>query len=805
MELPESGFFAAFFAALLRPCLGLLDRPSSPKYQGEIGLAGLSSQVRVYWDGWAIPHVFAAHERDLFFAQGFLHAQERLWQMEMSRRFLSGRTAEIFGPVALPWRDLSSPFRGRTAVDLDYFVRLVGIRASARSSLARLSEPLTDFVDAYCSGVNRYIEQCGKKLPWEFRVLRHQPEPWLPEDTLTVGKGLAFVLSTALYTRLNFIAVAQKLRDQPDKLRALFPAYPDNAPVIARAVWDQSRALWRFTQGLFGAADWHSAGGGSNAWAIGPERSRSESAMLCNDPHLRLSLPSIWYLMHLQAAARLNHSEPFEVWGASIPGCPLIQLGRNRRIAWGATAAVCDDVEIYRERLHPLDSDRYSVGHQWQKLEIESELIAVRRHKARETIIRRTRHGPVISDFAGPPAGDEVLSMRWTAHEPSEEMRSLYGINGAESWRDFLQSLRYHTAPSLNFVYADCAGNIGYALAGRIPARKSAPDLLPVAGWDDSNEWPGYIPFDDLPRLYNPPEGFVAAANNRVADATYPFYLSHFFEPPHRIRRISERLQERKKFTLEDLAQIQLDDVSLHARELIATLKDELVGVFDPRSAIQTAIDYLLSWDGRCSETSVAAAIFHVFHHRLLVNLLTPELGDELFIAYVEILNQCIVPTDRILSHPDSVWFARRRRSELVALALREACSELEAALGADIRQWHWGKIHKLRLHHALGRVPVLRDLLGIGSIAAAGDGTTINLGFYRYSNPYMQTVGASLRFVVDMGSPESAEFILASGQSGHPLSSHYGDQTALWLRGKRINLARPSFDSAVVLLLEPL
>ncbi|MGH7796946.1 MAG: penicillin acylase family protein, partial [Candidatus Binatia bacterium] len=423
MELPESGIFSSIFAALLRPYLRSLDKPSLPRYHGELGLAGLRKNVTVRWDTHAIPHVFAADEPDLFFAQGYLHAQERLWQMEMSRRFLGGRTAEIFGDFALPWKDLSSQFRRRTSVDLDYFVRLLGIGASAEASLSLLSEPLRLYLDAYCSGVNRYIEQCGNKLPWEFRLLRHRPDPWRPEDTLAIGKGLAFLLSTALYTRLNFIAVATKLQDQSQKLRALFPAYPNDAPVIARAVWDQVRALWQFSGGILAAAGWHPGGSGSNSWVVAPSRSRSGNAILCNDPHLRMTLPSTWYLMHLRAEERSTEPEPYEVWGASIPGCPLIQLGHNRRIAWGITAAVCDDVEIYRERLHPLEPDRYLVGHQWQKLQSHSELIGVRRSAPRAKIIRSTRHGPVISDFSGMTAGGEVLSVRWTAHEPSEEMR----------------------------------------------------------------------------------------------------------------------------------------------------------------------------------------------------------------------------------------------------------------------------------------------------------------------------------------------------------------------------------------------
>ena len=809
MELPESGFLSTVFAALLRPYLRFLDGPSLPKYHGELVLAGLKQNVTVRWDRFAIPSVFAADEPDLFFAQGFLHAQERLWQMEMSRRFLGGRTAEIFGDFALPWKDLSSQFRGRTAVDLDYFVRLLGIRTSADACLSLLSEHLRLCLDAYCSGVNRYIEQCGAKLPWEFRLLRHRPEPWRPEDTLIIGKGLAFLLSTALYTRLNFTAVAERLHEQPDKLRALFPSYPDEAPVVTRAVWDQARALWRFSSGMLAAGEWHPAGSGSNGWAIAPGRSQTGGAMLCNDPHLRMSLPSIWYLMYLKAQKRSIQPEAYEVWGASIPGCPLIQLGRNRQVAWGITAAVCDDVEIYRERLHPLESERYRVGHQWQNFQSRRELIAVRRSTAREKIIRSTRHGPVISDFSDRTAGGEVLSVRWTAHEPSTEMRGVYGINCAANWEEFQQSLRHHAAPSLNFLYADSAGNIGYTLAGHIPLRNTVPTLLPLPGWEESNDWRGYIPFDDLPRLYNPPGGLIATANNRVTDASYPFYLSHFFEPPHRIRRIHERLREREQFTAENHGVIQLDDVSLHAKELIAALKDELAQDFGSHPTLTKAVNYLLAWDGSCAEGSVEAAIFHVFHHRLLVNLLRPDLGEELFSAYVEILNQCIVPTDRILSDPDSPWFARRPRSELVAISLRETCEEIEAELGVDVTQWSWGRIHKLHMNHALGRLPIFKHLLGIGPLAAAGDGATINLGFYRHSNPYTQTVGASLRFIADMRDPHSSGFILPSGQSGHPFSAHYSDQTPLWLDGKRIHMRHFDGDRGhagdEVLLLKPL
>jgi penicillin G amidase len=797
MELPKSGFLLTGFSVLLGPLIRLLDKNSLPKYHGESTLAGLNNVAEVRWDRFAVPHVFAYNELDLFCAQGFLHAQERLWQMEMSRRFFSGRMAEIFGDFSLPWRELSAQFRGRSCADFDYFLRLLGIGAAAVASVDLLSEQDQLRLRAYCSGINRYIEQCGRKLPWEFRVLRHTPELWRPEDSLTIGKGLAFLLSTALFTRLNLIAIAAQLIDQPAKLRTLFPSYPDEGPVITRAVWDHVRGLWEFTSDFLASSDWHPAGNGSNNWAIAPGRSAGGSAILCNDPHLRMTLPSIWYLMHLK------EQDGYEVWGASIPGIPYIQLGHNQWIAWGMTAAVCDDVEIYREKLHILEQDRYLVGHRWQKLETRRELISIRGRQPRERIMRWSRHGPIISDFNETYSGQEILSVRWTAHEPSRELQSLYAVNRARNWDEFQKGLRYHTAPTLNFVYADRDGNIGYILAGKIPRRAEVPSLLPLEGWDEQNDWQGYIPFEELPHVYNPPDGFVASANNRVTDSVYPYYLSHFFEPPHRIRRIRELLSGRKKFSADDLAAIQLDNVSLHAKELISSLEVDLAHLVDENSIVKTAADRLLSWDGRCTVESIEATLFHVFHHRLLVNVLGPALGEELFCAYVEILNQCIVPTDRILNDPTSVWFKDRSRFQVVTISLRETCAELQEALGDNLEEWHWGSIHRLHMNHALGRLDILKPLLGI-DLSTPGDGMTINMGFYRHSNPYSHTVGASLRLVVDLGNWQASGFILPSGQSGHPLSAHYRDQLNYWLGGKRIVLFTPPGDESRCLVLKP-
>jgi len=806
MERPKNGFWTSAFSALLAPIIRRLDHPSRPKYEGDLILPGLHHRVDIYWESHGIPHVIAADEYDLFLAQGYLHAQERLWQMDMTRRFLAGRVAELFGNFSVPWRELASRFRGRGSADFDYFMRLIGIRESALASLDLLPEDDRLRLQAYSDGVNRYIERCGKRLPWEFRLLRYQPKPWRPADSLTLQKGFAFLVSPALFTRLNMIAIAAKLEGQPEKLRSLFPSYPEDGPTITRAVKDAAQGIWRFVNGALATSDWHPAGHGSNSWVIAPQRSATGGPILCNDPHLRMTLPPVWYLMHLRAQSSPTNADGYEAWGASVPGSPCIHIGHNRWIAWGITAAVCDDIDLYREKIHRLEPDWYFSGHEWRPIARREEAIRIRGGSTVKRTVRLTRHGPLISDFDGDVRASEVLSVRWTAHEPGQDFRSLYGVNQARDWNQFLESLSFHAAPALNFVYADRRGNIGYSLAGKIPNRPRGPSLLPLLGWEESNDWQGFIPFAELPRIYNPPDGVIATANNKIVDASYPYYLSCFFEPPHRVQRIQELLAAKPKHSLDDMTEMQMDTTSLHAKEMLGTLRADLdqTPTTDPR--LRIAADRLLAWDGGCDENSIEAAIFQVFHHRLMANLLIPALGEELFPAYLEIFNQCIVPIDQILRNPDSPWFASRPRFDLVALSLREAMTELEKELGADMNQWHWGRTHTLTLNHQLGRFSLLRPIVSVGPFASPGDGSTINMGFYRHSDPYRHTVGASLRFIVELGNLDRSSFIMPTGQSGHPVSPYYRDQTNLWRGGGMLALSISAIEQAALtcLVLSP-
>ncbi len=637
--------------------------------------------------------------------------------------------------------------------------------------------------------MNRYVDVC-KRLPWEFRLLRYQPEPWRPEDSLAIVKGFAFLLSPALFTRLNQMALADKLRDQPERLRSLFPNYPGDGPTITARLQDSAQNLSRFMNATFAGTAWHPSGHGSNSWVIAATRSAGGSPILCNDPHLRMTLPSIWYLMHLTAETNSLRDEAFEVWGASVPGSPCIHIGHNRWIGWGITAALCDELDLYQEKLHPVEPERYLRGHEWLKISSLPEIIRIRGGSAMTKNVRATCHGPILSDFDDERGSREVLSLRWTAHDPSQEICCVYGVNRARDWKGFLAALSHQTAPTLNYLYADQQGNIGYSLAGKIPVRSQLPSLLPLEGWSQRDEWQGYIPFDELPRLYNPPEGIIAAANNKPVGGSYRHTIFGFFEPPYRIQRIGSLLAERNLWSVDDMAKIQMDVVSLHAKTLLEHLKIDLHQLVADDSTTKTVADRLLKWDGRCHGESVEATIFNVFYHRLMVNLLVPLLGEELFYGYTEIFNQSLVPVDRILEDPNSVWFRDCSRLKLVAKSLEQAVDELTQALGSDLLRWQWGRIHTLSLNHNLGRIALLRRCLSLGPFPSFGDNTTVNLGFHRHCDPYRHTVGASLRVVIDFSDWRNSGFVLPSGQSGHPFSAHYGDQTTLWRTGLRIDIS---------------
>ncbi len=713
--------------------------------------------------------------------------------MDFNRRFHTGRLAEILGERIIPWQEISIRFKDKTTVDLDYFVRLMGVRRTACASLKLMPEEHLTRLEAYSEGVNRYIETHLNSLPVEFRLLRYQPDHWQPEDCLTIGKGFALLLSTSLFTRLTMEAIADRLKGQEDKIKSLLPHYPEWGSAITlyapQTSSETSRKLLHFLSGTFYNSRWAAGGQGSNNWVIAPWRAADGKPILCNDPHLRMTLPPVWYLIRMEALPGNAQDDGYAVWGASIPGSPYIHVGHNRQIAWGVTAALCDDVDLYREKIHPRDPDLYQVLDRWEKIESTEEKILVRGGREVKKTFRFTRHGPVISDFTEPAATDEILALRWTALDLSQDFPAVYGVNRARDWNEFLHSLSHQSAPTLNYVYADREGNIGYSLCGKVPLRPHSPSLIPLPGWSGEFDWKGYIPFSALPRLYNPPEGIIATANNAIADTSYPHYLSALFDPHYRIQRIKDLLTTKEKFSLDDMAGFQEDVVSLQARRLIGVLRGDMEEIGGKEPGLRDPLRKLIQWDGRCGSESPEAALYHVFYNRLMKNLLGPDLGEELLLAYGELFNQSVEPMDQILGDPESPWFRPRTRLSLVEKSLQEAWAELKARLGDRTEQWKWGAFHTLTLDHPLGRVGILAPFFSLGPFPAPGDTVTINSGYYRHSFPYRQVVGTSLRLILTPGTWEQSRYILPSGQSGNALSRHYRDQLKLWWSGNYIRM----------------
>lgn len=786
---------------MIRPVLAYWARKARPQYRGELSLPELNRSVQVRWDSFSIPHIFATNEADMFAAQGYLHAQERLWQMDLSRRFFSGRLSEIFGDKKLPYHDLTRHLKESSTIEVDYFMRVMGIRNTARLASSMLAEASARDLEAYCGGVNAYMDSHQRRLPVEFCILRYAPDPWTPEDCLTVAKGFALLLSAAFLTRLVFAAIADRLRDEPVKLRSLAPSsseWPCITRVDTGEDLEEAAFLLKFLCGTFGDGPWWPGGQGSNSWVLSAARGVDGHPRLCNDPHLRLTAPCVWYLNHLRA----THADPgreFAAWGASLPGSPYVYIGHNRRIAWGITAALCDDADLFYERLDPSGADRYQAGDAWLPFERRSETLTVRGRGRVMREVRSSRHGPVVSDvLAHPPVQSldrakresGVLSLSWTGHIPADEIQSVAGINRAQTWAEFLGSLSHHVAPSLNYVYADIEDNIGYTLAGKIPIRAHTPDWLPLPGWTDDHNWSGYIPFEELPRLYNPPEGAIATANNRITDSAYPYYLSELFEPPYRIDRIRALLTAKRRFSHEDMASMQQDTRSLLATAVLNAVAAELHSVKAQDPSLAESVDLLLQWDGRCEPESPGAGLFHVFYTRLMWNVWGKDLGTDLYTAYTEILNQPVRPLNNIIESRDAAWFQQSSLEEVVRTSLAEARAHLVETLGAAPGDWAWGKFHTVRLQHALGTIKPLASYFALGPFPSAGDGSTVNNAHYPYSMPFEQTIGPAFRLVVSLEEPVRSHVVLMGGQSGHPSSRHYGDQIDLWRGGDYIRLA---------------
>jgi penicillin amidase len=750
-------------------------RLSLPKVEGTLRLAGLKSEITVLRDAWGIPHIYASSIDDAMFGLGFVHAQDRLWQMEMNRRIAAGRLAEILGPRAL---------------ETDRFLRTLGVRHAAQASLQGLDRETRGSLEAYAAGVNAFLAT-NPVLPPEFWLLRVAPQPWMPVDSVAWTKMMAWDLGGNWKNEVLRMRLAQHYTLA--RINEFLPPYPGDAPLKIRELHKLYRALGVDTVHLAQAAEQLAAstseylveGAGSNNWVVSGEHTASGKPLLANDPHLGLSAPPVWYFAHLVAPG-------LDAIGATLPGVPAIVLGRNQRIAWGFTNTGPDVQDLYIEKL--VDDGKYLTPRGPKTFETHVETIRVRGADDVRLAVRSTRHGPVISDVsksagAVTPQG-HVLAFSWTAlADDDRTMQSALNIARAGNWREFLTAAEDFHAPQQNMVYADVDGNIGFVAAGRIPVRKPENDLkglAPAPGWLAKYDWDGYLPFGALPQVLNPPKGYVVTANQKIVPPNYKHYITSEWQPPFRAQRIEGMLQAEPKHTVASFARMQADAESLAVRELLPYLKATRPKSEDARRALAR----IAAWDGSMAKNRSEPLIVVAWWRALTRAIYADELGDAFRLNWTPratFVANVLADRDGEARWCDDVNTpARETCPEVLSASLEAALADLRRRYGDDMSRWRWGDAHRaVSEHRPLGRNPWLAPYFDI-RVPSAGDAYTVNVGrsnFFDDAAPFANRHAASLRAIYDLSDLDKSLFIHSGGQSGNPLSPDYAAFSDAWAK----------------------
>ncbi len=751
-------------------------RTSLPQVDGTIRLAGISAPIEIVRDEHAIPHIFAQTPNDGYFGLGFVHAQDRLVQMELMRRLGSGRLAEVVGSAGL---------------GSDRFMRVLGLYRLAEEGLPNLSAETRGAFEAYAAGVNAFIAGNAGAWPPEFYLLGIHPEPWKAADSSVWGKLMAMQLSGNWGSELFRSRVLRRLT--PSQFASLWPPYPPTAPVTLAAL--ASVPLERLAAATPEALVHQSA---SNAWVLAGDRTASGKPILANDPHLGYSAPNLWYLARIETPS-------WRIAGATVPGVPFHVLGHNGKVAWGMTTTESDTQDLFVERLAHGDSGGYATPAGRAEFRQRQETIRVRGGEDVSLTIRESRHGPILSDVlpnAEPiPAEDGsryVLALAATAlvaNDPTPE--AIFRINHANDAAALEAALQLFHAPQQNVMYADLAGTIGFLAAGRVPIRAGADTSLPLAGWTDVHDWTGFIPFDRLPRLRNPPDGVLANANNKVVGDLYPFFLTRDWPPAYRARRLEELLAATRKHTMENTAAIQVDSVSLAARDLLPFM----VAIVPTNPKAVAVLESLAAWDGTMARDRAEPLIFSFWLRDLVRGLFADELGP-LFGDFWDLRAPLV---ERVL-RDDRQWCddiatpGAETCDQQLRTSFDSAMAEIERRYGADLAGWRWGDAHEARFdNRILSQIPGLGRLANI-ALPIDGDDFTLLRGRSRIGNdinPFAAAHGPGFRAVYDLSDLASSRFIQAVGQSGNPLSSFYGDLSPLWLSGSSVTLAGTRDDVA--------
>jgi penicillin amidase len=757
-----------------------------PQLDGNLDLPGLTAAVTVTRDGHGVPTITAQSLPDLFFAQGFVTAQDRLWQLDIMRRFAAGELSEVVGAEALAH---------------DREQRILGARQVANKAVASLPARDREFFDAYARGVNAYIASHGNLLPIEFRLMRYKPRPWTAEDCMLIGVNLVQVLTHGKYREaLAREAILAKLG--PELTADLFvnSSWRDRPPTVQRhRLSDEVDQLRKEgddvdeddDQEMDDGPDSNVAGlpwnplrksdpelvPGSNNWVLSGDHTVTGKPLLSNDMHLHHQMPNLWYEAHL-------HAGDYDVVGVTLPGMPYVIVGHNTRIAWGVTNVGPTVEDLYFETFN--DKGEYQTPNGWEKSQHRTEVIQVKGQAPVSLDVEITRHGPIISSLV--PGETRKLALRWTVYDSIYD--PFFDINSAKDWSQFRKALAELDSPAQNFVYADVDGHIGYQTTGHVPIRKSGDGSLPVPGSDDAHEWTGYIPFEKLPTVFDPPSGVIGTANGRITPDKYPFSLSTGWDAPWRTDRIYRVLESGKKFSPPDLLALQTDVYSAFDRICAEHFVYALDHAKNVSKKAQQAREMMRDWDGRVLTNSSAATIEFRSRQELTRLLLEPKLGaappgqtsppaiPEPGLNWTTYRWQMSsIWLDNILAKKPQRWLSSSYASydALLAAAVEAAVSAPDAP--ADLTQWRWGKFHPIEIHHlVLNRIPGLSRWVQPGIHEQSGGGLTVK--------QVGRDFGPSERYTADLSDFDHSTLNLVTGQAGNFLSPYYMDQWRAWYEG---------------------
>jgi len=769
-------------------------RMAVPDYTGKIEIDGLRSKVEVRSDSYGVPHIIANSDADLFFAQGYITARERMFQMEITR--LAGRG------------ELSSLF-GEKTIENDKLLKTIGINRLAKKGYASLSPEAKEITKAYVEGINACIRDT-KRIPREFIILSAKPGLWEPEDCVATGLLMSYSLTRSVYVDLILYRIGEHGGERLVKIIA--PSYPDFAPTLTgKRLSPVPRGAVKGVFNRFSSASTDEMVSGqlvpempaSNWMIFSGKMTETGKAIFAGSPDLKPTLPALFYIMRLKGGS-------FDVAGGAMPGTPGIgPLGYNGNIVWSAVNGRGDEVDYYVEKINPKNPDQYLTKDGYRNFTVINETIRIKTKsgiREEKFQVKLSWHGPIISGVM--PIAPDNCAMKWAAFEiPSTDLEGLLGLNRAKNFIQFRDALRLIKNNNLNIGYADKDGNIGWQFTASAPVRKNGDGSYPMPGWTGEYEWTGYVPYEKLPYDYNPASGYVASFNNDPGNASYHLTNYYLFERATRFGNIMKE-REGRKVGMKDLRDMQLDTVSVVAQRWVPKILAACAGDEFTKYA-----DLFKGWNCSIDIGSPAATMFEAFYAHLLKNTLGDEVGQKLwekglsqsYLFYIPdlVLAKIVNDPDNFLYDDTRTKDKKENRDDIIRKSMNDATAQLTDMLGGDPKKWQWGRVHKMYFEHPLGSKLAFFNL---NPIPTNGEHHTINSGFWELNNPFKMDSGGVIRIMVDFANPENSTIISPPGQSGAYKSKHYDDLAKLWADGGQIPLHFfTSNDLPNLLVLEPI